>query len=203
MNPSLLVIAGPNGAGKTTVTLRLKVDHWGEGVPDDIARDRFGDWNSPQSVMQAAHWAEERREELLAKRAGIAFETVLSAPDKVDFVRRARSAGYFIRVFFVGTSDPVINASRVARRVMEGGHSVPIEKIISRFGRSLANLNAMFEAAQRVYVYDNSTEDTEATLCVRTTDGLLRKVYGALPDWVEASVNGLAAHPLFSDLRPG
>ncbi|MET0790120.1 MAG: hypothetical protein ABW061_01240 [Polyangiaceae bacterium] len=31
--------------------------------------------------------------------------------------------GYFSRVFFVGTSDPRINAARVAGRVMQGGHA--------------------------------------------------------------------------------
>jgi dephospho-CoA kinase len=49
VNPVLVVVAGPNGAGKTTVTVRLREEHWSEGVeylnPDDVARDRFGDWN--------------------------------------------------------------------------------------------------------------------------------------------------------------
>lgn len=61
MKPVLLVIAGPNGSGKTTVTERLRRDHWSEGVeyinPDEIARDRFGDWNATSSVLQAASWA--------------------------------------------------------------------------------------------------------------------------------------------------
>lgn len=61
--------------------------------------------------------------ERLAKRAGIAFETVFSTDEKVDFLRRASADGYFSRVFFVGTSDPRINASRVAGRVMQGGHT--------------------------------------------------------------------------------
>lgn len=66
MKPALLVIAGPNGSGKTTVTVRLRAEHWSEGVeyinPDDIARDRFGDWNAPVAVLDAARWAEARRE---------------------------------------------------------------------------------------------------------------------------------------------
>ncbi len=66
------------------------------------------------------------------------FETVLSAPDKMDFIRRAGDAGFFIRLFFVGTDDPSINAKRVAMRVMEGGHDVPIPKIIGRYTKSLA-----------------------------------------------------------------
>ena len=82
MNAVLLVIAGPNGAGKTTVTARLREERWSEGVeylnPDEIARDRFGDWNSPDAVLRAAEWTKQRREELVARRAGVAFETVLS-----------------------------------------------------------------------------------------------------------------------------
>lgn len=207
MNPILLVIAGPNGSGKTTVTVRLRQDGWSEGVeylnPDEIARDRFGDWNSPDAVLEAARWTTARREDLLARREGIAFETVFSAPDKVDFVERAKDAGYFVRVFFIGTTDPRINAARVAGRVMEGGHSVPIEKIVSRYSRSMANLSAAIRLADRVYVYDNSVEMTDARLCARTHDGRLRKVYGPLPVWVAAAVEDLPRHDELVDLRVG
>lgn len=205
MRSALLVIAGPNGAGKTTVTVRLRAERWSEGVeylnPDEIAQERFGGWNSPAAVVQAAQWAEARREELLALHAGIAFETVFSTQGKLDFLRRAKDAGYFVRVFFVGTSDPRINAARVAGRVMEGGHSVPIEKIVSRYVRSMANLSAATRVADRVYVYDNSVDGTEARLCARTQGGLLRKVYGALPRWVEEAVGPLERDAEFVDLR--
>src|SRR5262249_51532168 len=115
LKPVLLVVAGPNGAGKTTVTARLRAERWSEGVeylnPDEIARDRFGDWNSPDAVLRAAQWTKDRREELLAQRAGIAFETVLSTDEKIDFLARVKDAGYFVRVFFIATSDPRINAA--------------------------------------------------------------------------------------------
>lgn len=201
----LLVVAGPNGSGKTTVTERLRRDKWSANVeylnPDDVARDRFGDWNSETAVRQAAEWTSARREELLAAGAGIAFETVFSAPDKVDFLARAKLQGYFVRVFFIGTRDPRINAARIADRVMRGGHSVPIEKIISRYAKSMANLAAAIQLADRVYVYDNSIDGTEAALCARTHGGQLRKVYGDLPDWVADSVQTLERHPAFMDAR--
>lgn len=120
MKPVLLVVAGPNGAGKTTVTQRLRKESWSEGVeyinPDEIARNRFGDWNSPDAVLAAAKWASTRREQLLAQGNGIAFETVLSAPDKIEFMDRARSQVYFIRLFFISTSSPEINGRRFALR---------------------------------------------------------------------------------------
>lgn len=205
VNPVLLVIAGPNGAGKTTVTTRLRAEKWSDGVeylnPDDVARDRFGDWNSPQASLDAAQWTAARREELLRQRAGIAFETVFSAPDKLDFVVRAKQAGYFVRVFFIGTSDPRINAARVAGRVMQGGHTVPIEKIVSRYAKSIANAGAVLPIADRVYLYDNSIDGVEARICARTRDGLLRKVYGPLPEWVADTVETLPRDTDFIDLR--
>lgn len=205
MNPVLLTIAGPNGAGKTTITSRLREEQWSENVeylnPDDIARDRFGDWNSPEAVLQAARWTEARREELLAAGRGIAFETVLSTEGKIEFFVRAKAAGYFVRVFFIGTSDPRINAARVAGRVMEGGHSVPIDKIVGRYVRSLANLGPSIQLADRVYIYDNSIDGAEARLCARTHGGRLRKVYGALPEWVADATSELERHDEFVDLR--
>ncbi|MBI2895773.1 MAG: zeta toxin family protein [Deltaproteobacteria bacterium] len=205
MKPVLLVIGGPNGSGKTTVTARLREERWSEGVeylnPDEVARDRFGDWNSPQAVLSAAQWTDARREELLGLGEGIAFETVLSTTTKVDFLRRAKDRGYFVRVFFIGTSDPRINAARIAGRVMEGGHTVPIEKIVTRYVRSMANLSAVLRLSDRVYVFDNSIDDEEARLCARTVDGQLRKIYGELPEWVSDAVSTVERHPQFVDLR--
>lgn len=205
MKPSLLVIAGPNGGGKTTVTTRLREERWSEGVeylnPDEVARDRFGDWNSPEAVLAAARWTDARREELLGTGAGIAFETVLSTSSKMDFLARAKMRGYFVRVFFIGTSDPRINAARVAGRVMEGGHTVPIEKILTRYVRSMGNLAAAIRLADRAYVYDNSIDGVDASLCVRTQDGLLRKIYSHPPQWVTDAVGGLERHPQFVDMR--
>jgi predicted ABC-type ATPase len=201
----LLVVAGPNGAGKTTVTARLRAERWSQGAeyinPDEVARDRFGDWNDPSAVAMAADWAAARREELLAARKGIAFETVLSAPDKIEFLVRARAAGYFVRVFFIGTSDPRINAARVADRVMRGGHTVPIEKIIGRHVRAMANLSLAIPLAHRLYLYDNSVDGVEARLCARTLEGRLRKVYGGLPAWVQEAVEKLPRDRDFVDPR--
>ena len=51
--PVLIVIAGPNGSGKTTITSKILKHEWLEGAvyvnPDQVAQDRFGDWNSPET----------------------------------------------------------------------------------------------------------------------------------------------------------
>lgn len=78
---------------------------------------------------------------------------------------------------------------------------MPIEKIISRCERSIANLLQGIALADRAYIYDNSEEDQEARLCARTSDGMVRKIYGPLPVWVADAVAELQAHPSFTDLR--
>lgn len=207
MKPVLIVIAGPNGAGKTTITQRLRSEHWSENVeylnPDEVARDRFGDWNSPEAVKSAATWTEARREELLANGKGIAFETVFSTEEKLQFLVRAKREGYFVRFFYISTSDPRINAARVTGRVMEGGHTVPIEKIVSRYAKSMANLRLAIPHCDRVYTYDNSIENHEALLCARTMDGRVRKIYTELPRWIEVEMDLLARHEEFVDGRNG
>jgi predicted ABC-type ATPase len=204
MSPVLIVIAGPNGSGKTTITERLRSDHWSDGVtyvnPDEIARDRFGDWNNPTHVLEAARFAQKERERLLGERQSIAFETVLSMPDKLEFIQRAREAGYFVRGFFVATESPIINAARVAGRVLEGGHSVPLEKIISRYSRALLNLPRFIHACERAYLYDNSVDGKEAELVVRFIGGKQRKKYVGIPDWMSEAVVSAALHPQFEDL---
>ena len=141
--PILIVIAGPNGSGKTSITNQILLHEWKEDCeyinPDNIAKDTFGDWNSPEAVMKAAKLATQMREDCINEGKSLIFETVLSADEKVDFIQKAKDKGYFIRMFFVGTESPAINASRIAQRVMKGGHDVPITKIITRYSKSIAN----------------------------------------------------------------
>jgi predicted ABC-type ATPase len=197
LKPVLIVIAGPNGSGKTSITGKILQHEWIEGCtyinPDNIARDDFGDWNSPEAVLKAAKRATQLREEGLRQRQSILFETVLSAQDKLEYLRRAKLAGYFIRFFFVGTDDPAINARRVAYRVSEGGHDVPITKIISRYGKSMANCGIAVRIADRAYLYDNSVDYAELKLLFRVSDGRVAKVYTEVNAWASNVLESLTA----------
>jgi predicted ABC-type ATPase len=188
--PILIVIAGPNGSGKTSTT-RLVIKHeWAEQCvyinPDEIAQNKFGDWNDINAVRQAVEYCEEWREQLLRERKDFIFETVLSSDSKVDFLRRAKEEGYFIRMFFICTETPAINAARIANRVMEGGHDVPIQKIISRYLKAITNAIKAATFVDRAYFYDNSVDNQEARILFRTTDGKLVKQYSeSIPDWAK------------------
>lgn len=188
--PELIVIAGPNGSGKTSVTQKFLHHEWAEGTvyinPDEVAKDKFGDWNSKVAVQNAANYCAEWREQCLKTGTSFVFETVFSAPDKIDFLVRAKLAGFFIRFFFIATDSPVINASRIAKRVMEGGHDVPITKIISRYYKSIANCETVSSMVDRLYVYDNSVDYQDAKPLFRLSSGVMGKMYvNDVPEWAQ------------------
>lgn len=188
--PELIIIAGPNGSGKTSVTKKFLHHEWAAGTlyinPDEIANDIFGDWNSREAVIKAANYSSELRERCLAERKSFVFETVMSADDKVDFIIRAKQSGFFVRLFFISTNHPTINAARIAARVMKGGHDVPITKIISRYYKSIENCKMVSSIVDRLYVYDNSVDGDEAKLLFRLTNGNIAKTYTEqIPDWAK------------------
>lgn len=188
--PVLIVIAGPNGSGKTSVTSKILHHEWLEDSeyinPDNVARDVFGDWNDCDAVLRAANYCNDWREKCLKERKSHIFETVMSANDKLKYILRAKDAGFFVRLFFVSTSSPTINAKRVAERVLKGGHDVPIPKIISRYDKSIANCAALARHVDRLYVYDNSADDVDARILFRMSDGELVKSYSDdIPNWAK------------------
>jgi predicted ABC-type ATPase len=99
------------------------------------------------------------RRRLIGASASMTFETVMSSDDKITFMREAQAAGYRTYLYYISTSDPAINVSRVKNRVRSGGHTVPEDKIISRYYRSLDLLTAAIRASNRAYIFDNSTKN--------------------------------------------
>ena len=192
--PTLCVVAGPNGSGKTSTTIRLLQNEWSEGSlyinPDNIAQEQFGDWNSPDAVMKAAKVASELRYKCLEEKKDFVFETVFSSSEKIEFLRKAHEAGFFIRFFFVCTSNPQINITRITKRYLNGGHEVPISKVISRYFKSLENACEAVEFVDRAYIYDNSVEDHLPQLLFRMTEGKVFKQYtDSIPEWAQPLMN--------------
>ena len=192
--PTLCVVAGPNGSGKTSTTVQLLANEWSEGSlyinPDNIAQEQFGDWNSPEAVLKAARYATDLRYKCLNEKRDFVFETVFSSDEKLDFLRKAHESGFFIRFFFVCTSNPKINVSRITKRYLEGGHEVPISKIISRYYKSYVNATKAISFVDRAYIYDNSVEDHLPQLLFRMTEGKVFKQYtDDIPEWAQPLMN--------------
>ncbi|MCW7540436.1 zeta toxin family protein [Aquabacterium sp. A7-Y] len=130
----------------------------------------------------AAVLADFIRRELLRQGLSFTFETVMSSPDKIDFMHEAQAHGYRTYLYFVATDDPAINIERVRLRVSQGGHAVPDDKVLQRYQRSIGLLDRACSAANRAYIFDNSGEAHE--LIAEVTDGETLTVHvDALPAW--------------------
>ena len=70
------------------------------------------------------------------------FETVFSDPvgEKIGFLEEATRRGYTVVLCYIGLADSQQSIERVAMRVLQGGHNVPVKKLRERYARSLNNL---------------------------------------------------------------
>ena len=127
------------------------------------------------------------RQKLLAKRASFTFETVMSSPDKMRLMEKAQSLGYRTYLYYVATEDPIINVSRVKNRVKKGGHDVPEDKIISRYGRSLDLLADTIRHTNRAYIFDNSNPE-HIWLAEITNGNALEMKTDRIPAWFKHAV---------------
>jgi predicted ABC-type ATPase len=76
-----------------------------------------------------------------------AFETTLAGRGYVRLVRRLRTQGWRVELFYLALPAVELSLLRVAERVAHGGHSIPSADIQRRFPRSLYNLFHVYGAA--------------------------------------------------------
>jgi predicted ABC-type ATPase len=146
-------------------------------------------------VRQAQVIADRRREACIEAGHSFSFETVMSHPSKIDILARAKAAGFFVQLFFVGIDDPQTNIERVQLRVARGGHDVPRDKIVPRWQRTMALLPTAIRIADRSFLFDNSASGLDQgpkliLVATRSADGnvdLSLKV-NSPPSWLKTYV---------------
>jgi predicted ABC-type ATPase len=211
VNPQLYIIAGPNGAGKTTFAglfLPLYTQSREFVNADNIAR-RLSPENPEKAAFRAGREMLERINLLTEQRADFSLETTLSGKSYVAFLRKLKTHGYEIHLYFLWLPDVQISINRVADRVRKGGHNVP-EPIIRR--RYTAGINNMFTIYRRLMdswsLFDNSLElpyliarekdsklmmfDSElfnkcSTMATKPIDVTLQESF-EMPDWMPALI---------------
>ena len=182
----LVVLAGPNGAGKSSFYQRYLAS---SGLPflnaDVIAKEQFGD-AAAEKAREAARLADQARAEFIGAKKSFIFETVLSDPvgDKVAFFAKAQEQGYFLEIHFIGLASPVLSQARVIHRVSQGGHDVPDDKLVTRYPRTMENLQRLLPLADRLTIYDNSEHSRAHRPLAMLERGTLRELSAELPPWI-------------------
>lgn len=189
--PKLVIFGGPNCSGKSTITTRYQqnIDFPTNYINPDVIAKTI-DTDPDKVAYQAVFKAESAREELLNSGANFAFETVMSHPSKIDFIKQAKDKGYYVMLVFVATVDPKINVARVAKRVDDGGHDVPINKIINRYHRVMNLLPFAIQLVDKALLFDNTYMPNLAAVIENN-----QLVYSArsIPNWVNKVLNDVNA----------
>lgn len=192
MDKVIYVFAGPNGSGKSSVIDAFRTD----GLcpepyicPDNIARALKPDrplLTEFELYVEAMDIAEASRKTLVSEGKSFTFETVFSSDEKLKFLRFAKACGFHIAVIYITTSDYTINLRRVKRRISEGGHDVPPDKIRSRYLRAMTLMPEVVAFSDEAEVYDNSVDDAPPRMVFqKNADGTMSILRDAdRPEWI-------------------
>lgn len=150
--PIIVAVAGPNGAGKTTFYHAHLSSSALLFINADILSRELD--LAPYAAAQLAGLI---RHQLVQQQESFIFETVFSDPvgDKIRFLKEAAKAGYTVVLSYIGLSGAEVSIQRVEMRRSQGGHDVPLEKLLDRYTRSLANLRTAIRELPHVLVFDN------------------------------------------------
>ena len=82
----------------------------------------------------------KRIRELLDNREDFAFETTLAPRNYVKLIKEAQSKGYVVTLLYFWLESPELAVQRVAQRVRNGGHNIPVPTIYRRYQSGIQNL---------------------------------------------------------------
>jgi len=142
----IIIIAGPNGAGKTTFardflpaeaqTLRF--------INADLIAAGLAPFNPETASFKAGRLMLEEIDECVDAGNSFAFETTLSGVVYLKKIALWQAHGYQVKLWFLSLPNEDIAVSRVARRVLQGGHNIPEDVIRRRFKAGLENFHERY-----------------------------------------------------------
>lgn len=157
--PNLYVIAGPNGAGKTTFAKEFLPNYarCTNFINADLIASGLAPFSPEKFQIKAGKLLLEQINHSLEAKVDFAFESTLAGRTYISLLKKARSKGYNITVFYLSIPSHQLAEQRIKQRVKEGGHHVPAADIKRRFKRSWRNFIHLYKPlVQSWLLFDNS-----------------------------------------------
>lgn len=195
--PLAIIVAGHNGSGKSTMWYRhlapalqaplINADRMMLSIlPEADTKGRLPVWAQTLRDTDRA-WMAVARESVdsfvvNAMKAGVpfAYETVFShwqvrvdgtVESKIDRIHQLQAAGYYVLLFFVGLTNVNLSIGRVLTRHAKGGHTVPQDRLLTRFPKTQKAVSAALLVADASIIVDNSTDESKAFTVARVQEG--------------------------------
>jgi predicted ABC-type ATPase len=156
----VVVIAGANGAGKSTVAplVLAKVLEIETFVNADVIAKGLSAFAPEKVAIQAGKVMLNQLHRLASQRETFAFETTLASRTFAPFLRNLKKDGYTVSLLFLYLESPDLAVSRVAQRVLAGGHTIPEVDIRRRYDMGLGNFSSLYKSlADEWSIWNTST----------------------------------------------
>lgn len=158
-NKTIYIISGCNGAGKTTAsyTILPEILNCKEFVNADNIAAGLSPFQPEKVAFEAGRIMLERIEYLLDNNLTFAIETTLATKIYKSKLLNAIANGYNVKLLFFWLPNVEMAFDRVAIRVSEGGHNIPVDVISRRYFRGIENLFKIYlPLCGEWAVFDNS-----------------------------------------------
>lgn len=149
------IIGGVNGAGKSSLTGVLRAERSDLGYiidVDELTAKEGGD------ALKAARLAIGKIRRFIDDGITFSQETTLSGHMVERTVREAKDHDFRIHLFYVGLSSVEESIRRIRNRVEKGGHDIPTEDVIRRYGERFHALSRILPYCDEVKFYDNENQ---------------------------------------------
>ena len=158
-SPSLYIIAGPNGAGKTTFAKEFlpRYVHCNQFVNADLIAGGLSPFSPEAAALRAGRILLDQIHDLATRKTSFGFETTLSGVTFPSLLRRLKTRGYRIHLFFLWIPSVEFALARIADRVRRGGHDIPEKVVRRRFHKGIRNLFKLYHPLLDSWtLFDNS-----------------------------------------------
>ena len=124
----------------------------------------------------------QRLEDALAAGVNFTQETTLSGGYPKRLCRRAKQAGYTIRLYYVGLDTAEESLRRIKNRVERGGHDIPAKDVQARFAHRFADVAKILPYCDEAKFFDNNNGFVQVA---EYRNGQLLQVGPHCPAWLQ------------------
>ena len=128
----------------------------------DLIANGLSPFKPEKAALEAGRLLLSKIHRLSKSRKDFAFESTLSGKTYISFLRDIKKSGYKIHILFLWLTSASLACQRVADRVKQGGHNIPVKTIKRRYKTGLLNFWKYYEKlADDWAIFDNSYKGPE------------------------------------------
>lgn len=146
------LIGGVHGVGKSSFVGALRAVRSDLGIvvdPECLTTQCGGNEHEGDKL------AVQHIEKALSDEVDFTLETSLSGKYPKLLCKRAKEAGYYIRLYYIGLDTAEESIQRILNRVERGGHDIPSRDVEACFSHRFSNVLKILSYCDEAKFFDN------------------------------------------------